>query len=135
MAVLSLELAQRIIESIRRRTVAAGCNPLAIVVIDEFGDLVILDREDEARDRARAGQFGEWVPAHIAALASHFGGPICVGTSAVTEFLGGILIRGEDGRVLGALGLSGDLGGAEAAYAAAGIEDAGFIADIGVPVH
>lgn len=135
MAVLSLELAQRIIAAIRQRTVAAGCDPLSIAVIDAFGDLVVLDKQDRVGKATPLARVGEWVPAHITALASHFGGPMSLGTSVVSEFLGGILIRGADGEILGALGLSGGNCGPETAHAAAGIEDAGLIADLGVSVH
>lgn len=135
MSILSLELAQRIIAAIRRRTVEAGCDPLAIAVIDAFGDLVVLDKLEQASHTTPLARVGEWVPAHITALASHFGAPISLGTTVVSEFLGGILIRGADGEVLGALGLTGDNAGPEAVHAAAGIEEAGLIADLGVSVH
>lgn len=135
MSMLSLELAQRIIAAVRRRTTAAGCDPLAIAVVDAFGDLLVLDKLEQASRTTPLARAGEWVPAHVAALASHFGAPISLGTSVVSGFLGGILIRGTDGELLGALGLTGDNAGPEAAHAAAGIEEAGLIADLGITIH
>ena len=135
MAVLSLELAQRIIAAIRRRTIAAGCDPLSIAVIDAFGDLIVLDKhETPARPNAVAN-VTDWVPTYLTAMASYYSGPLyfdCVAAEAVG---GGILIRSVDGEVMGALGLSGTNAGPEAAHAAAGIEEAGLIADLGVSVH
>jgi uncharacterized protein GlcG (DUF336 family) len=44
---------------------------------------------------------------------------------------GGVLIKDGDGRVLGAVGISGDVSDNDEAAAVAGIEAAGFTADPG----
>ena len=45
--------------------------------------------------------------------------------------MGGVLIRGADGRVIGAVGISGDTSDNDEACAVAGIAAAGFTADTG----
>ena len=132
MAVLSLELAQRIIAAIRRRTIAAGCDQLSIAVIDAVGDIVVLDRHETTTGPNTIENVTEWVPTYLTALASYYSGPLHFDCVAAEEAVGGILIRGADGEVMGALGLSGANVGPESVHAAAGIEEAGLIADLGI---
>jgi uncharacterized protein GlcG (DUF336 family) len=124
----------------RRRQLA----PLGIAVLDAGGHLVSFQREDGAgflrfdiacgkawgslgmgfgtRELAeRAGRH----PAFVNALAA-------VSQGRAVPSPGGVLVLGQDRQVLGAVGISGDLGDNDEACAVLGIEAAGLVAVVGL---
>jgi uncharacterized protein GlcG (DUF336 family) len=117
--------------------------PMTVAVLDARGCVVALKMEDGSgllRPEIATGKgwgalgmgFGtrtlaaraEQVPSFFGALASLAGG-------RVLPVPGGVLIRSEDGAVIGAAGASGDLSDKDEASAIAGIEAAGLRADPG----
>jgi uncharacterized protein GlcG (DUF336 family) len=117
--------------------------PLTVAVLDAGGHLVAFKREDgsgilrfdiafgkawgtlgmgfgsrQIAERAAKG------PAFFAAIAAASGGRI-------VPVPGGVLIRGRDNAVIGAVGISGDASDKDEACAMAGIAAAGFTADPG----
>ena len=133
---ISLEHARIIISGARGRGRALGLKPLTIVVLDAGGHLVAMERED-------GSGFGR--PDIAAGKAS---GALAMGTSSrelgnlaaerpqfmsalsaawqgrVIPAAGGVLIHDKEGRLLGAVGVSGDLSDKDEEAAIAGIESA-----------
>ena len=124
------------------RTIAAA--PLTIAVLDSGGHLIALQREDGAsllRPQIAIGKpwgaialgkgsrllalDAQQRPAFIAALNS-------LGQGSVVPAPGGVLIRDQDGVVLGAIGISGDTSDIDEQCAITAIEGVGLLADAGV---
>jgi len=140
MAILKLAQASTIIDAAiaegRKRSLA----PLAVAVLDAGGHLIAFKREDGAgfvrfdiaygkawgalgmgfgtRELAeRAANF----PTFVAALSAASQGRMIPSP-------GGVLIVGADGEVVGAVGISGDIGDNDEICAVAGIEAVGLSA-------
>ena len=140
---LTLDVASRIVDAALAAAHAQSMQPLAVVVLDAGGHDVVLKREDGcgilrvdiARGKAWGalgmglgsrdlGRRAEQNPRFFAALAATSGGRVIPNP-------GGVLIRDDDGRVVGAVGISGDTSDRDEACAVAGIQAAGFAADPG----
>ncbi|SDU86761.1 GlcG/HbpS family heme-binding protein [Pseudomonas mucidolens] len=119
--------------------------PLTIAVLDSGGHLITLQREDGAsllRPQIAIGKAwgaialgkgsrllaldAQQRPAFIAALNS-------LGQGSVVPAPGGVLIRDQAGRVMGAIGISGDTSDIDEQCAISAIESLGLLADAGVP--
>ena len=119
-----------------------GLKPLSVVVLDAGGHVRAFEREDGAApgrfgiahgkaygsimlgiagtaQMARAESQGYF----IAAVNGVYGGQ-------VVPVPGGVLVRDKRGAVIGAVGVTGDSSDNDAAAATAGIEAAGFVAEI-----
>ncbi|UZE22330.1 heme-binding protein [Pseudomonas sp. B21-056] len=120
--------------------------PLTVAVLDSGGHLIALQREDGAsllRPQIAIGkawgaialgkgsrllaQDAQQRPAFIAALNS-------LGQGSVVPVPGGVLIKDQQGRVLGAIGISGDLSDVDEQVAVRAVEAVGLWADAGVVV-
>ncbi|MBC3350095.1 MULTISPECIES: heme-binding protein [Pseudomonas] len=118
--------------------------PLTIAVLDSGGHLIALQREDGAsllRPQIAIGkawgaialgkgsrllaQDAHQRPAFFAALNG-------LGQGNVVPAPGGVLIKGEDGRVLGSIGISGDTSDIDEQVAIRAVEGVGLKADAGV---
>jgi len=116
--------------------------PLTVVVLDEAGHLKALQREDGAsmirQEIATAKAWGavnmgvssrglaavaEKRPDFMNALIDVAGGKIM-------PVPGGVLIRDADNKLLGAVGISGDVSDQDERCAIAGIEAVGFFASV-----
>lgn len=143
MAELSLTDAQTIIASALAHGEAAGLKPLGAVVLDARGALKAAAMQDGSSlarsDIATGKAYGaialgmgsralmkraEQQHYFIAAASHAIGGKL-------VPVPGGVLIRGKDGALLGAVGVSGDTSDNDEAAAIAGIEAAGLVADAG----
>lgn len=141
MSTLTLEQASQIIETGLAHAAQLGLKPLTIAVLDAGGHLVALKRQDSsgilrpeiARGKAwgalgmGAGsrllaQRAQVAPSFVAALAS-------VSDGRLVPVPGGVLIRGADNQVLGAVGVSGDSPENDEACAVRGIEQVGLFAE------
>ncbi|MGF6125592.1 uncharacterized protein GlcG (DUF336 family) [Pseudomonas frederiksbergensis] len=134
--------------SLTTQAIAAGravsAAPLTIAVLDAGGHLISLQREDGAsllRPQIAIGKAwgaialgkssrllaldAQQRPAFIAALNS-------LGQGTVVPAPGGVLIRDQDGNVLGAVGISGDISDVDEQCAIRAIEALGLRADAGV---
>jgi uncharacterized protein GlcG (DUF336 family) len=117
--------------------------PLAVVVLDSGGNMVAMKREDGAGILRSEIAFSKaWgalgmgfgsrnlmerarrMPAFFVALAS-------VSNGRVVPVPGGVLIRDDDGKVIGAVGVSGATSDQDELCAVAGIKAAGLNADPG----
>ncbi|MCO6179601.1 heme-binding protein [Ciceribacter sp. RN22] len=135
---LKLSEASDIIDAALAEGRARALAPLAVTVLDAGGHLVAYKREDGSGiarfDIAFAKAWGSLglgfgsreLTARTAKNPSFFMalGPVSGGRIAPSP--GGVLILNHDGDVVGAVGISGDLGDNDEFCAIAGVEAAGF---------
>ena len=140
---LNLEVASRIVDDVLAQGRQRRLKPLAAVALDAGGHDIVVKREDDCAilrvDIARGKAWGalglghgsrelarraEQNPRFFAALAAASNGRVIPNP-------GGVLIRDGGGRVLGAVGVSGDQADQDEACAIAAIEAAGLAADPG----
>ena len=117
--------------------------PQTVVVLDTGGHLVCAKREDGSgiiRFEIAVGKaygalgmgWGSRTMMERAAQNPNFFTAIAAASGGrLVPNPGGVLIRGADNRVLGAIGISGDTGDNDEIIAVAGIEAAGLKADPG----
>jgi len=134
-------------ERIADGTLAAGrdkgAQPLTVVVLDAGGHIVVVKRADDSGILRVEIAFGKaWGalgmglpsrtlfaraadnPNFFTALAAASGG-------RVVPNPGGVLLRGAGGRIIGAVGVSGDTGDMDEDCAMEGITQAGLTGDCG----
>lgn len=140
---IDLETTTRIVDAALAKGREMGFLPLTVVVLDDGGIIKSLKREDGAsllRPEIAIGKawgslgFGagnrvlhgrsESTPVFVNALIEMSGG-------RVAPVPGGVLIRNKDGRILGAVGVTGDTSDNDELCAVAGVEAADLIADTG----
>ena len=135
---VSLEQANRIVGAAIDAARSAGHKPMAVVVVDDSGNLKAAQRDDGA-SMFRIDVASGKAYAAIAMGASSRelaqrakDNPVFFTTLAATahgRFLpqtGAVLIKAEDGRVLGAAGASGGSGDQDEAICVAGVRAAGL---------
>lgn len=115
-----------------------GAAPLTVAILDAGGHLVVLKRDDGSGilrpeiaiakaygalgmglSSRELGRRAEKQPAFFAALTSIAGGRLAPAA-------GGVLIHAEDGAVIGAVGVSGDVSDVDETCAIAGVTAAGL---------
>src|SRR5262245_66452812 len=138
---LNLKQANRIIEASLAKARAMNIKPLAVVVLDDSGNVKAAQREDSASMfRFDVAQGKAWAAVAMGASSRALArrakdNPnffITLAATAQGTFLpqiGGVLIRDASGKVLGAAGASGGTGEEDEAVCAYGIEQAGLVAD------
>ena len=139
---ISLSKARSIIRSTIKSGREMELKPLAVVILDTGGNLKAFEREDGAYpgrfEMARAKAYGvimtgmtgsalmqraEDQPYFVAALNGALDG-------MVLPVPGGVLVKDNRGRVIGAVGVSGDISDNDAAAAVAGIESSGLTGEV-----
>ena len=139
---LTLEQANTIVTKAIERAQELDFAPLAVVVLDDGGHLKAMQREDGAsmfRFDVATGK--AWASVAMGASSSVLAerareNPnffITLAATADGKFLpqpGGVLIRNEDGVILGAAGASGAAGTEDEAAVIYGIEQAGLMPDV-----
>ncbi len=140
---LTLDTARTIIAAARAAGRENGFQPLSVVVLDAGGHVTAFEREDGSANKRFEIAFGkahgalalgigsralmnraEQQPYFIAAATSAIGG-------ALVPVPGGVLIKDDEGRTLGAVGVSGDTSDNDERAAVAGIEAVGLTAATG----
>jgi uncharacterized protein GlcG (DUF336 family) len=136
--VLSLAQANAILSSALAAARRGGYKPMAVVVLDEAGDLKAAQREDGAsmfRIDIATGKawaaVGMGTSSRALAVRAKDNPNFFVALSATAKgrFLpqtGAVLIRDGDGRTIGAVGASGGSGDEDEAICIAGVEAAGL---------
>lgn len=138
MSEITLEAAQAIIKAALAKGREMGLNPLSVVVLDAGGHPKAFEREDgaspgrfaiaqgKAYGAVMLGMGGKAQMARaeqqayfMAAINGVFGGQ-------VVPVPGGVLVRDQDDRVIGAVGLTGDSSDNDETAAVAGIVAAGL---------
>ncbi|MFC6792933.1 heme-binding protein [Methylobacterium komagatae] len=141
---LSLEAARIVVATALRTARERNLKPLAVVVYDARGALKCVEVEDgtslrraeiasgKANGALALGMGSRAIHAraeqqpYFVAAVTHLAGP-----AALVPVPGGVLIRNKDGRLLGAIGISGDTSDNDEICAVAGIEAAGLVAETG----
>lgn len=140
---ITLQQARTITDAALARGAEIDCAPLTVAVLDPGGHVVSLSRQDGSgivRPQIATGKawgalgmgFGtrelarraEAMPGFFTALASASEG-------RMVPVPGGVLVRDAEGRVLGAVGISGDTSDRDEECALAGIAAAGLQGDTG----
>jgi uncharacterized protein GlcG (DUF336 family) len=139
---ITLDQARIMVAEARAKGRALGLKPLTVAVLDAGGHLLAFEREDGASpgrfEIARGKAYGavmlgmggkaqmaraEGQAYFMAALNGAFGGK-------VVPVPGGVLVRDAGGALIGAVGVTGDTSDNDAAAAVAGIEAAGYSAEV-----
>ena len=140
---LTLDQAQTIVSAALQEARRAGLKPLVVTVLDARGAPKALAAEDgtslrraeiahgKAHGALALGMGSRAIakraasdPAFIAAVTHAAGG-------ALVPVPGGVLLRDDEGTLLGAVGISGDTSDNDEAAALAGIAAAGLLGDPG----
>ena len=141
MAKLTLKQANTIIEKALAKAREMKIKPLGVVVLDEAGNIVSAQREDNASMfRLDVAKGKAWAAVAMGASSRALGkrakdNPnflLSLAATAGGKFLpqtGAALIKDADGAILGAAGASGGTGEEDEAACVAGIEAAGLTAD------
>ena len=143
MTAMTLNLARRIIQAAFQKGAEMGLKPLGVAVVDARGSLTAYEAQDGsapirfsvAHGKAHGAiQLGlgsraiferaQQQPYFIQSVNALVGGQL-------VPLPGGVLIRDNEGRLLGAVGVSGDLSDNDEVCAIAGVEEAGLEADTG----
>ena len=141
MSRLTLKQANSIIEKAFAKAREMKIKPLAVVVLDDSGNVKAAQREDGASMfRFDVAQGKAWAAVAMGASSRALAkrakdNPnffITLAATAGGKFLpqtGAVLIRDASGQILGAAGASGGTGEEDEAVCAYGIEHAGLVAD------
>lgn len=139
---LTLKQANTIIEGALAKAREMKIKPLAVVVVDDGGNIVASQREDNASMFRFDVALGKaWGAVAMGASSRALGkrakdNPnffLALASTAKGKFLpqtGAALIRDAQGNILGAAGASGGTGDEDEAACAYGIEKAGLKADV-----
>ncbi|NQW12154.1 MAG: heme-binding protein [Alphaproteobacteria bacterium] len=140
---LSLDEAKTIIATAFAKAAELSLKPLAVTVLDAGGHLKAVERQDGASFHRPEIALGKAYGALTLGLGSR---AIFNRAEQQTYFVsavnglvggklvpvpGGVLVRDSAGRIIGAVGISGDTSDNDEAAAVAGIEAAGLTADVG----
>lgn len=143
MPAISLAKAREIVAAASAKGAELKLNPLSIAVLDAGGHLIAFERQDGAsfaRFEIASGKaygalalgMGSRAVARTAIERPHFLTGVAGALGGrIVPVPGGVLVRGKDGALLGAVGITGDTSDNDEIAAAAGIEAAGFTADGG----
>jgi uncharacterized protein GlcG (DUF336 family) len=137
MAGISLRKARTIIRKAMEHGKAEGMKPLSVIVLDDGGNVIAFERGDgaspgrfgiahgKAHGAVMLGMAGRAQMARAEAQAYFMAAANGVYGGAVVPVPGGVILRDAKGRMLGAVGVTGDSSENDEAAAIAGIEAAG----------
>jgi uncharacterized protein GlcG (DUF336 family) len=140
---LTLAIANRLIEAAFAEGRKRNLQPLTVAVLDAGGHVVSLQREDgsslmrpqiataKAWGTLGMGFGGRELARRAAAGPVFFGALIELAGGNMVPVQGGVIVRDAAGKVLGAVGVTGDLSAQDEACALAGIAAVGLVADPG----
>lgn len=140
---LPLAAANQIIATAFAKAAELKLKPLGVCVLDAGGHLIAFQKQDGSSNLRYEIAFGKAFGALAVGMGSRrletlakerphfFTGLSGVSGGRVVPVPGGVLIKGKDGWIVGAVGISGDTSDNDEAAAIVGIEAAGFQADGG----
>lgn len=138
---VSLEQARVVIAGILKKGREMGLKPLSVIVLDAGGHVQAFEREDgaapgrfaiahgKAYGSVMLGMAGRAQMARAEAQAYFMAAVNGVYGGAVIPVPGGLLLRDDQGDVIGAVGVTGDTSDNDVEAALAGIEAAGLTAE------
>ncbi|MFI3190182.1 GlcG protein [Crenothrix sp. D3] len=142
MSLLTLEKANKIIETAINKARELGLSSITVVVLDEAGHLKALQREDGASMiRQQIATAKAWGAVNMGVSSRSLAGVavqrpdfmnalVNIADGKIMPAPGGVLIRDNDNNLIGAVGISGDSSDQDERCAIAGIEGVGFFASI-----
>ncbi|HEY0815697.1 MAG TPA: heme-binding protein [Pseudonocardia sp.] len=140
---ITLEQAKTIVDGALAHGTAQQFNPLTVAVLDPGGVLVALHRQDGSGnlrpDLAVAKAWGvlglgmtnRAIAARAADSPEFFTSVAALAGGRILSVPGGVFVRDAEGRLLGAVGVTGDASLNDEAAAVAGIDAAGLVAETG----
>lgn len=145
MPTLDFELAANLAGTTLRQARVQGLKPLAVAVLDSAGHPLAVLRDELAsflRPQIATGKAlgclgmgvgGREMARRAQAMPAFFGAINSLTDGQVIPVAGGILLRDAEGRLLGAIGVSGDTSDNDERCALLAIEAVGLIGDTGDP--
>ncbi|MDD2659700.1 MAG: heme-binding protein [Methylococcales bacterium] len=142
MTVLTLKQANLIINTAVHIARELNLAPLTVVVLDAAGHVKALQREDGATMiRQQIATAKAWGAVNMGVSSRSLAGVaaqrpdfmnalIDVADGKIMPVPGGVLIRDADNKLIGAVGISGDVSDQDERCAIAGIEASGFFAGV-----
>jgi uncharacterized protein GlcG (DUF336 family) len=143
MSELDLETADRIADAVLKAGRARGAMPLTVAVLDPGGHVVVLKRSDgsgilrcEIAYGKAWGALGMGLPTRTLFERAKNAAPFFAALASASQgrmipVPGGVLLRDDGGRLLGAVGASGDTSEIDEECIVAGIRACGLVADTG----
>jgi uncharacterized protein GlcG (DUF336 family) len=143
MSALTLNQASEIVDAALSHARELGLRPLTVTVLDPGGNPLVVKREEKAGilrpqiAHAKAwgclgtGQGGAAGARHATRDPAFFAALAAISEGRIASSKGGVLIRDEDGELIGAVGVSGDRPDNDETVAVHGVEKAGLVADAG----
>ncbi len=141
MATLNIDAARTIIRETLAKAHEMKLKPMSVIVLDAGGHPLAFEREDGAAPGRYAIAEGKAYGAVMLGMpgsaqmaraeAQHYFMTAANGAfgGKVVPVPGGVIVRGDDGQVLGAVGVTGDTSDNDAEAAMAGIAAAGLKGD------
>jgi uncharacterized protein GlcG (DUF336 family) len=136
---ISLEQAQTVVAAALAHGTEQGFNPLTVAVLDPGGALVALGRQDgsgylrpdlavaKANGVLALGMTNRAIAARAADSPEFFTSVAALAGGKILSVPGGVFVRDGEGRLLGAVGVTGDASLNDEAAAVAGITAAGLV--------
>ncbi|WFE90333.1 heme-binding protein [Roseibium porphyridii] len=140
---MTLSTAEAITSAALEKAVELKLKPLTVAILDAGGHAVLVKRQDGSsimRPQIAAGKAigalavgtgTRWLNANAESRPHFVNALNGVSGGAIVPVPGGVLIKGESGETLGAVGITGDTSDNDEACAVAGIVAAGLVADCG----
>lgn len=142
-ATFDLSAASSIVDTALEMARSQSLKPMTIAVLDAGGHLVAFKREDQSgilRPQIAVGKAwgalgmgagSRHLAERAASHPSFFAALTAASEGRVFPVAGGVLIRDDRGRIVGAVGVSGDMPDQDEGCAMRGVEAVGLIADTG----
>jgi uncharacterized protein GlcG (DUF336 family) len=139
---LGLDIARQIVADGRGFARESGFRPVTIVVLDRGGYLVVAEREDGSPNKQFEIAHGKAHGSVSVGIGSRalvrlakadpvfFGGVAAALGSPLLASPGGVLVRDDEGTLLGAVGVSGESGDNDERLAVHAIEGVGLVAQV-----
>lgn len=139
---ITLEQAHRIVESASTHARSINAAPLTIAIVDAGGHLKTLSRQDDAsalrpevatakaRTAINLGKSSRKVAEDAAQRPAFVGSLSSLAAGNIIPAAGGFRILDEQGRVVGAVGITGDTSDRDEECAVAGVQAAGLVAEL-----
>ncbi|QFT29350.1 hypothetical protein FIV00_02515 [Labrenzia sp. THAF82] len=140
---MTLSTAEAITSAALEKAVELKLKPLTVAILDAGGHAVLVKRQDgssimrpqiatgKAIGALAVGTGTRWLNANAESRPHFVNALNGVSGGAIVPVPGGVLIKGESGETLGAVGITGDTSDNDEACAVAGIVAAGLVADCG----
>ncbi len=143
---VSLACAEKIIQTALATGRKHGFMPLTVAVLDTGGHLVALKREDgsgimrveiatgKAWGALGMGQSGRTLRDRLSDRQYFMNSLSAASGGRFVPVPGGVLVKNSDGKIVGAVGISGDTSDKDEVCAIAGVHAAGYASDPAAPV-